>query len=65
MGKKQHWSLCSTFESRFPSLFNFEYCGLILVDAEHGHLLKYLKEYEIDLDESQIMEEPVSVLKMD
>ena len=48
MGKKQHWSLCKTFESRFPSLFSFEKCSLLMVDAESGFLLKFLKEYGID-----------------
>ena len=40
MGKKQHHSLCESFEDRFPQLFGFEMCGLLFIDAADGSLFK-------------------------
>lgn len=41
MGKKQHWTLCETFEAEFPQLFNFEHCALLFIDAADGSLFKF------------------------
>ena len=40
MGKKQHATLCQSFEERFPQLFDFESCGLLFIDAQDGSLYK-------------------------
>ena len=40
MGKKDHASLTKTFEEKFPELFGFEYCGLLMIDREDGGLFK-------------------------
>ena len=40
MGKKQHHSLCESFEERFPALFGFEMCGLLFIDAADSSLFK-------------------------
>lgn len=40
MGKKDHASLTRTFEDKFPELFGFEYCGLLMIDREDGGLFK-------------------------
>lgn len=41
MGKKQHATLCDTFERKFPKLFNFQNCALLFVDAADGSLFKF------------------------
>ena len=41
MGKKQHATLCDTFERKFPKLFNFECCALLFIDAGDGSLFKF------------------------
>ena len=38
MGKKQHALLVESFESQFPTLFNFEKCGLLMIDCQDGTL---------------------------
>ena len=40
MGKKQHATLCQSFEERFPQLFGFESCGLLFIDAQDSSLYK-------------------------
>ena len=40
MGKKDHASLSKCFEEKFPELFDFENCGLMMIDAEDGGLFK-------------------------
>lgn len=41
MGKKQHATLCESFERKFPALFNFEKCALLFIDAANGSLFKF------------------------
>jgi len=59
MGKKQHATLSETFEDKFPKLFNFEACGLILVDTTNGSLYKIIKNFTT---EKEISEKPESVM---
>lgn len=40
MAKKEHAKLSVCFEGRFPELFDFESCGLLMVDREDGGLFK-------------------------
>ena len=40
MGKKEHAALSSSFEDKFPDLFGFEKCGLLMIDAENSGLYK-------------------------
>jgi len=40
MGKKQHANLSVAFEKKFPKLFDFEFCGLLLIDASNDCLYK-------------------------
>lgn len=40
MGKKQHAKLSTCFEAKFPELFGYEKCGLLMVDREDSSLFK-------------------------
>mmetsp|Transcript_43886 Transcript_43886/g.58187 ORF Transcript_43886/g.58187 Transcript_43886/m.58187 type:complete len:166 (-) Transcript_43886:666-1163(-) len=40
MGKKDHSCLSKSFEEKFPDLFGFETCGLLMIDNEDGGLFK-------------------------
>ena len=40
MSKKQHSKLSKSFEARFPELFSFERCGLLMIDREDDSLFK-------------------------
>lgn len=63
MGKKQHATLCETFESKFPGLFNFEMCSLLMIDAADGCLFKFHTNHDDRKKRQEQSEQIESVLE--
>ena len=51
MGKKQHSTLCETFELKFPKLFHFEHCALLFIDPCDRSLFKFHGTITLDIGE--------------
>ena len=57
MAQKEHVTLCTIFEERFPNLFGFKQCGLLFIDSGDGCMYR-ISEPVIDQDDIPAAKEP-------
>ena len=57
MSIKQHQELCQSFDEKFPSFFNFQKCGLLLIDASDNSLYKII-DAKVPDDEKSLLRRP-------
>lgn len=50
MAQKEHVTLCTIFEDKFPKLFGFKHCGLLFIDSGDNCMYK-ISEPVVDTDD--------------